>query len=87
MISKKYDVFRKRLNSITNDLPKEIRIPLEQQLHATFDLIRQRRNEAGHPTGEIVTREMVHASQLLFPGYCKYVYSLMNHFANHPVSL
>jgi hypothetical protein len=87
IISRKYRFFRNSLDSVAKDLPKDLRDPLEQQLHGAFDLIRRIRNDAGHPTGDPITRDMAVASHILFPGYCKYVYSLIDHFAEHSVRL
>lgn len=87
IISRKYKAFRESLESVAKDLPKELRDPLEQQLHGVFDLIRQIRNEAGHPTGQPTTREAILTSLVMFPIYCKYLYALMSHFATNSVSL
>lgn len=87
MIGTKYNAFRKRIDSIAQNLPKELRAPLEQQLHGTFDLIRRVRNDAGHPSGEPVTRDVILASHIGFPGYCKYVYSLIGYFGTNSVTL
>jgi len=87
IISNKYNVFRKNIDKVAKDLPKELRNPLESQLHGIFDLIRRIRNDAGHPTGEPITRAMMRASHIVFPDYCKYVYSLMDHFDNNGENL
>ena len=87
IVTRKYKAFRKKLQSVVKDLPQELSDPLEQRLHGTFDLIRRTRNDAGHPTGEPITREMVRASQIVFPDYCKYVYSLIEHFGVHGANL
>jgi len=87
IISRKYQALRDSLDRVAKDLPRDLRDPLEPQLHGTFDLIRRIRNDAGHPTGEPVTRDMIRASHIVFPGYCKYVYSLKDHFAQHGVKL
>jgi hypothetical protein len=87
IISRKYEVFRDSLDRVAKDLPRQLRDALEPQLHGTFDLIRRIRNDAGHPTGEPVTRDMILASHIVFPGYCKYVYSLKDHFTQHVVNL
>ena len=87
IISRKYNAFRSRLDCIANDLPEYLRSPLEQQLHGIFDLIRQIRNDAGHPTGGTVTSDLIRSSHIGFPGYCRYVYALMDHFRQHGVTL
>jgi hypothetical protein len=87
IITRKYRAFRSRLDGIANQLPKELSAPLEQQLHGVFDLIRQIRNDAGHPTGDPITRDAILASHIVFPGYCKYTYALKDYFTRHTVSL
>jgi len=87
IISRKYSEFRKRLDKVASDLPRDLRDPLKQRLDGTFDLIRQIRNDAGHPTGAPITVEILRASHIVFPEYCKYVYSLMDHFAAEGVNL
>jgi hypothetical protein len=86
-ISSKYKTFRKNLDNVAKTLPQDLRDALEPQLHGTFDLIRRIRNEAGHPTGEPVTLETIRASHIVFPGFCKYVYLLMDHFTRNGVNL
>ncbi|MGD0384305.1 MAG: hypothetical protein ABSA77_12340 [Thermoguttaceae bacterium] len=87
IIARKYKAFRRYLDSAAGNLPDTLRTPLDQQFHGTFDLIRQIRNEAGHPTGGTVTLDLIRPSLINFPGYCKYVYSLMDHFAHNGVNL
>ena len=87
IISQKYKAFRKSLDSVAEDLPKELRDPLESQLDGTFNLIRRTRNDAGHPSGEPVARETMRAGQVVFPDFCRYVYKLMGHLDEEGVSL
>lgn len=87
MIRKKYNAFRKHFDKVADNLSEPLRTPLEQQLHGTFDLIRQIRNEAGHPTGASITPDLIRSSLINFPGYCKYVYALMDYFAKNDVNL
>ncbi len=85
-ISKKYEAFRKCFQDIMEKLPNDLGRQRESHLDGAFNLIRRVRNSAGHPSGEPITREMVIANQAIFPGYCKYVYSLMDHFGKEGVN-
>jgi hypothetical protein len=86
IITKKYRAFRKHLDKIVKKLPENLQNPLEQQLNGIYNLIRQIRNDAGHPTGGAITPDLIHSSHIGFPGYCKYVYSLIEHFSNNSVA-
>jgi hypothetical protein len=77
-VKKRYDVLRDKLLTIT--LPAPLRDALDIQLSGIFTLIRFSRNEAGHPTGSLVDRDVAHGNLLLFPQYCKRVYGLIEHF-------
>jgi len=83
MIFAKYKAFRKYLDGVAHDMPKELRGLLDSQLHGIFDLIRRTRNEAGHPTGDPIPRDSVLANHIVFPGYCRYVYALMARFGDN----
>lgn len=85
-ISIKYKNFRKELDRIAGSLPKELCSPLESHIGGVFNLIRHVRNEAGHPSEEPIERDTIIANQTIFPGYCKHVYSLIDHFAKHGVN-
>lgn len=85
MISRKYEALWKRLESIAKDLPRELSDDLHTFLDRIFDLIRTARNEAGHPTGKIIELDTMHANLLLFPGYCRRVYGLIDHFSNNQI--
>jgi hypothetical protein len=87
IISRKYKAFRRRLDGLADSLPEPLRTPLEQTLHGIFDLIRQIRNDAGHPTGGSITPDLIRSSHIGFPGYCKYAYAMMDHFAQNGVNL
>jgi hypothetical protein len=83
MISRKYDALWKRLEPLAKGLPKELGDDLHTILDRVFDLIRTTRNEAGHPTGKIVDRDVMTANLILFPSYCRRVYCLIEHFSHN----
>jgi len=81
MISRKYEALWKRLETIAASLPNQLGDDLHVILDRIFDLIRTTRNEAGHPMGEKIELETIHANLLLFPIYCKRVYGLIEYFS------
>jgi hypothetical protein len=77
-VKRRFDAIRKELLSMK--LPPEIADALDIQISGVFTLIRYGRNDAGHPTGSEVDRDVVHGNLLLFPGYCQRVYGLLDYF-------
>jgi hypothetical protein len=60
MIKRQFDEFRKMLEShLKSKLPGDLKDGLDVELNAIFDIIRNDRNDAGHPTGKIPERERV----------------------------
>lgn len=82
IISKKYAALWNRLQRIQESLPADLSDDLHVHLDRVFDLIRTARNEAGHPTGKMPSRESVHANFILFPTYCRQVYGLISYFSD-----
>ena len=81
IISRKYSALWSRLEPMAKSLPNNLGEQLGNILDRTFDIIRTTRNEAGHPSGNAVEKETVHANLLLFPIFCKRIYKLINHFS------
>lgn len=82
-VKNRFDALRNELLALT--LTPSLRDALDIQLSGIFTLIRYSRNDAGHPTGRVIDRDMAHANLLLFPSYCKRVYDLIEYFKTHPV--
>lgn len=82
----KFDHFRAEMTSVVAlpSFPNELKEDLDVKLLGIFSLIRRSRNDVGHPTGKPVSREDAHGALLLFPGYCKTAYALMDFFASNP---
>ena len=77
-IFRKYKVFEKKLESIKGNLPKELRENLDSLLRGIFDLIRNSRNDAGHPAiAAVIDRDIVYSHLRLFIPYCKRIYELI----------
>ncbi len=77
-----FDDFLKTLEGIRGDIPSEVRGDLDVQLAGVFNLIRNYRNDAGHPTGRQISREQAYANLQVFVSYCKRVYDLIEFFEN-----
>jgi len=80
-----------KLNKFRNKLDEEInskRIPLTSEIKEDLEtnflgiiaIIRNFRNESGHPTGNIISREQCYVILNLFIPYCKKMYQLMDFF-------
>jgi len=85
LISRKYKALWKRLQPLSASLPDGLGDDLHVILDRVFELIRTTRNEAGHPTGKTIERETIRANLILFPGYCRRVYGLIEHFSRNKV--
>lgn len=80
-IFRKYEVFDRQYAGIKTKLPKELAENTDSLLRGVFDLIRNSRNEAGHPaSGTYVTRDTNYSHLRLFVPYCQRIYSLIAWF-------
>jgi len=61
-------------------LPGSLKEGLETEFLGIQNLLRQSRNEAGHPSGTVPGREQVYILLNLFMPYCKKMYQLMDYF-------
>jgi len=78
-MKRKFDEFHKRLDShLVSHLPGDIKEHLDIALIAISALLREMRNDAGHPTGKAVAREQAYANLAVFPTYLKKVYELIH---------
>lgn len=82
-VKNRFDALRNELLAL--NLPPALKDALDIQLSGIFTLIRYSRNDAGHPTGRTVDRDMAHGNLLLFPQYCKRVYELIEYFKTNTV--
>ena len=79
MIKRQFDEFRKMLDSdLRARLPSNLQDGLDVELNAIFDIIRNQRNDAGHPTGKEIERERAYANLVVVPVYFKKVYALID---------
>lgn len=72
--------FKEILDENMEDIPREIKEDLDTHFAGIISVIRNFRNESGHPTGKVVSREQAFVLLQLFIPYCKKLYALMDFF-------
>jgi len=77
---KKFRNFRNGLDRMKKSLPKAIAEDLETNLDAVVALIRNYRNESGHPSGNVLSREQCYVNLQLFIPCCEKIYGLEDFF-------
>jgi hypothetical protein len=75
--------FKNILPQISRDLPKEVKEGLETDMIAIMETIRNFRNESGHPSGKIISKEQVFILLQLFIPCCKKIYQLKGFFVEN----
>lgn len=61
-------------------LPSGLKEDLDTNFAGILSIIRNFRNQSGHPTGKIIDREQTYILLQLFIPYCKKMYQLITHF-------
>ncbi len=79
-ILSKFNKFREILGKQLSGLPYEIKEDLDTRFAGILSVIRDFRNQSGHPTGKIIGREQAFILLQLFIPYCKKLYQLINYF-------
>jgi hypothetical protein len=77
---RKLNKFRIILDQNRGALPPEVREDLDINFSAIMSIIRNFRNESGHPTGKIISREQCYSLLQHFIPFCKQVYQLIDEF-------
>jgi hypothetical protein len=77
---RKFNKFKQKLEEKKSDLPKELKEDLDTNLDMIVSLIRNYRNESGHPNGKVISREQCYVNLQLFIPCCKKIYDLMKFF-------
>jgi hypothetical protein len=78
-ILQKVNKFKRILDQHQKALPSDVREDLDTRFAGILSVIRTFRNQAGHPTGEIIDREQAYVLLHLFIPYCRKMYQLMEH--------
>ena len=80
-IFRKYEIFDRGFAVVKPQLPKPLADNADSLLRGVFDLIRNSRNEAGHPaSGILVARDTNYSHLRLFIPYCQRIYGLIEWF-------
>lgn len=85
MIKRQFDEFTKAIRNIIGNMPNDVSDGIDNILLGIFEMIRNYRNDAGHPTGKIPCKEQIYANLQVFITYCKKVYQLKDYFNNNPI--
>lgn len=84
-ISGKFNEFLDVVKPLKKQLPENVSQNLDLWLNSFFDYVRRARNKVGHPTGEEMTREKIHAMLMIFPSYIENLVELLDHFKSNPI--
>jgi hypothetical protein len=79
-IKTQFDEFDKAIKLILHQLPYDLKENYTNTLTGVFQMIRYNRNDAGHPTGKSVDKEILFANLQVFIPYCKFIYTLTKYF-------
>lgn len=79
-ILQKVNKFKNILDQHLKTLPSPIKEDLDTNFLGILSIIRNYRNQSGHPSGKIIDREQVYVLLQLFPHYCKKMYQMRSHF-------
>ena len=85
MIKTQFGELTKQLYPLKQQLPGELSRDLETYLDGIFNLVRNYRNEAGHPTGTDIPHEIAYSNLQLFRHFSKRVHGLIEYLGNHSV--
>lgn len=87
LLRKRYEELRKRIEPKKTQLPSQLQGTLDTYLDGIFNIIRQDRNDVGHPTGRAMTRDEAYAHLYAFPHYCEQMCALIEYLRSNPKSL
>ena len=76
----KLNKFKKVLDGNVGILPSNVKEDLDTNFSGIISMIRNFRNESGHPSGKIISREQTYVLLHLFITCCKKMYQLMDVF-------
>jgi hypothetical protein len=80
MILPKINKFKNILDQNRSILPASVKEDLDTNLTGIISMIRNFRNESGHPSGKIISREQAFVLLQLFIPCCKKIYQLIDFF-------
>jgi hypothetical protein len=77
----KLNEFKKILDLHKGELSSEIKEDLDTNFSGIAAIIRNFRNDSGHPSGKIISREQCYILLQLFIPYCKKIYQLRKYYS------
>jgi hypothetical protein len=80
-ILQKVNKFRNIIEQNRRSLPSDIQEDLDTNFAGILSIIRNFRNQSGHPSGKIIDREQAYILLQLFIPYCKKMYQLMDYYS------
>jgi len=83
-ILQKLNKFKNILDQQIKTLTPEIKEDLDTNFAGILSIIRNFRNQSGHPTGKIIDREQAYILLQLFIHYCKKMYQLLDFYKKIP---
>lgn len=84
-IKEKFDETMKEIVNLKKLLPYKMDQDVISHVEGIFELIRNQRNDSGHPTGKNVSRDDIFINLRLFIVYCKSVYDLVSWLKENPL--
>jgi len=78
--SKLHEDFRRRLETHKGDLPPDLEADLDLRINAVLGLIRDYRNDSGHPTGKRMDRATCHVALVQFAYAMQRLFALKDFF-------
>lgn len=79
-ILNKINKYKNILDQNLSNYPSELKEDIDTHFAGVLSVIRNFRNQAGHPTGTIITREQAYVLLHLFVPYCRKLYDLMEYY-------
>lgn len=79
-ILQKVNKFKAILDQELKNIPPEIKEDIDTHFAGVLSIIRNFRNQSGHPTGKIIDREQAYILLQLFVPYCRKMYQLMDFY-------
>lgn len=86
-ILQKINKFKNVLDQRLGDLPAGVKEDLDTHFAGILAVVRNFRNESGHPTGRVISREQLYVLLHLFVAYCKKMYQLRSVLSKAPSNI
>lgn len=75
-IKTQFDEFQKSIKHGLSTYPYDLKENFDNTFTGVYQMIRNNRNDAGHPTGKQIDKDSLFANLRVFIPYCKYIYDL-----------